>query len=208
MSRLDPFTYPAQPHVRKHDPAGYADYQQYKPWLRDEFEFRCVYCLQREMWSRDRHAIFSVDHVIPQSAAPALTCAYSNLVYACIQCNSARRDVPVPDPTREPMGQHLAVDADGVISPLTEDGAVLVDLLHLNAGRAVRERVRIFRIRDRYESNPHDDGLAADYFESFGYPDDLPDLRSLRPPAGNTLTANCEQCHHALRERNDLPKVY
>jgi len=45
MKAPDPFTYPAQPHVRKHAPAGYKDYTEYKPWLRDEFEFRCVYCL-------------------------------------------------------------------------------------------------------------------------------------------------------------------
>ena len=45
-----PFMYPGQSHVRRHGPAGYADYKRYRPWLRDEFTFRCVYCLKRERW--------------------------------------------------------------------------------------------------------------------------------------------------------------
>jgi hypothetical protein len=44
------FQYPRQAHVRRHGPLGYVNYQSYKPWLRDEFEFRCVYCLWRERW--------------------------------------------------------------------------------------------------------------------------------------------------------------
>ena len=46
----DPFSYPAAAHVRRHGPQGYADYPSYLPWLRDEFSFRCVYCLLREQW--------------------------------------------------------------------------------------------------------------------------------------------------------------
>ncbi len=44
----DPFAYPPAPHVRRNGPQGYADYQSYRPWLRDEFSFRCVCCLLRE----------------------------------------------------------------------------------------------------------------------------------------------------------------
>ena len=62
---LTPFAYAAVPHPRKHGPQGYANYQEYKDWLRDEFVFRCVYCLEREMWYPSRAAAFSVDHVIP-----------------------------------------------------------------------------------------------------------------------------------------------
>jgi hypothetical protein len=57
MSRPTPFAYPAVGHMRRHASAGYKDYRDFKPWLRDEFEFRCVYCLQREMWSRVRDAV-------------------------------------------------------------------------------------------------------------------------------------------------------
>ena len=79
MKVPNPFAYPSEPHTRKHAPAGYKNYPEYRPWLRDEFAFRCVYCLQREMWSRDRHAGFSVDHVVPQREDKTLVCVYDNL---------------------------------------------------------------------------------------------------------------------------------
>jgi hypothetical protein len=208
MSLLNPFVYPAQPHFRRHAPAGYAEYQAYKPWLRDEFTFRCVYCLQRETWSRGLHTVFSVDHVVPQNKDPNLVCVYSNLVYACLWCNSARQDISVIDPTEVGMAEHLVVEASGLVKGLTEDGRVLVELLHLNAPAAVKERLRIRRICDRGESVEPDEAAITDYKEAFGYPDDLPDLRRLQPPLGNCLAGNCTDCYHARRERKELPTIY
>ena len=51
---MNPFRYPEQPHVRRHGPQGYVTLESYRPWLRDEFTFRCVYCLLREQWGRAR----------------------------------------------------------------------------------------------------------------------------------------------------------
>ena len=34
--------YPTNGHERLHGPSGYVDYKSFKPWLRDEFRFRCV----------------------------------------------------------------------------------------------------------------------------------------------------------------------
>ncbi len=82
----DPFAYPPAPHVRRHGPQGYADYQSYRPWLRDEFSFRCVYCLLREQWGQMRggHAI---DHFLPVAQHPDRANDYDNLVYACTAWN-------------------------------------------------------------------------------------------------------------------------
>jgi 5-methylcytosine-specific restriction endonuclease McrA len=78
----DPFVYPSGPLKRRHGPRGYADYQNYRPWLRDEFSFRCVYCLLREQWGQMRggHAI---DHFLPVVQYPKRVNNYDNLVYAC-----------------------------------------------------------------------------------------------------------------------------
>lgn len=46
----DGFDYPELAHQRRHGPQGYAGYHSDRPWLRDEFEFRGVYCLIREQW--------------------------------------------------------------------------------------------------------------------------------------------------------------
>lgn len=208
MKTPDPFTYPAQPHVRKHVPAGYKDYAEYKPWLRDEFEFRCVYCLHREMWSRDRHASFSVDHIVPQVEDAALLCVYGNLAYACLRCNSFKQAVRVLDPTQESMGRHLRVEPDGTVTGLTEDGQFLIELLHLNAGPAVSERVRILRIMKLRQRYREDKDLQADFLAAFGYPEDLPDLRPLKPPKGNRLDASKFHCCYARREAGQLPDVY
>jgi len=64
------FTYPRRPPGRRHGPRGYRAYQSYKPWLRDEFRFRCVYCLWRERWGADGDQMFSVDHLWPRMTHP------------------------------------------------------------------------------------------------------------------------------------------
>src|SRR5688572_23764204 len=111
MSVPEPFIYPCEAHLRKHAPAGYATYDHYKDWLRDDFAFRCVYCLERETWHPSGDAVFSVDHLVPQADDPLglYVCDYSTLVYACTACNSIRGSLPLLDPTREGLGWHIKV---------------------------------------------------------------------------------------------------
>src|SRR5205814_6335056 len=92
------FLYPAQPHVRRHGPEGYADPESYRAWLRDEFTFRCVYCLLREQWGRVR-GTFDIDHFLPVSLHPERERTYDNLLDACAACNAAKGNRAVPDPT-------------------------------------------------------------------------------------------------------------
>ncbi|MEX0819011.1 MAG: hypothetical protein WD070_05450 [Pirellulaceae bacterium] len=58
----EPFLYPTRPHIRRHGPV-YTAYESYRPWLRDEFSFRCVYCLKREQWGVVR-GTFDIDHFV------------------------------------------------------------------------------------------------------------------------------------------------
>src|SRR5438874_1502240 len=97
-----PFVYPSSRITRRHAPAGYDNYQTFKPWLRDEFTFRCVFCLLRErMNGPSGQDGFSVEHLVPRTAHPELECDYSNLVYACAKCNSFKGSLgPVIDPCR------------------------------------------------------------------------------------------------------------
>src|SRR5437763_966137 len=102
------FQYPAGPHRRRHGPRGYADYGLYKPWLRDEFSFRCIHCLCRERWEPNGHDVFSVEHLEPQVRHPERAGDYDNLLYACSVCNAYRRAEPLPfDPSAEAMKAHL-----------------------------------------------------------------------------------------------------
>src|SRR4051812_32518760 len=91
----EPYSYPPGPHLRRHDPIGWKDYQKYRPWLRDEFQFRCVYCLDRERW-RDMREQMQIDHFEPQALNPRLKYKYSNLLYLCPACNHLKRDYILP----------------------------------------------------------------------------------------------------------------
>jgi hypothetical protein len=201
------FDYPAL-HVRRHAPAGYTQYAEYKPWLRDEFEFRCVYCLEREMWYPNRAAAFSVDHVIPQTTAPTRTCDYKNMVYACTRCNSAKRAVLTIDPTATAFSSHLRVRDDGTIESLTDEGQDIIDLLHLDEDPAEETRKKYLRIATLKSELPTNDHINQLFADAFGYPSDLPELRTKIPPKGNALKANVVLCYLARRENNTLPDVY
>ncbi len=181
----DPFAYPPGAHRRRHGPAGYTNYQAYKPWLRDEFTFRCVYCLFREAWYPDRQSSFSVDHIESQVSAPDRICDYANMVYACTACNSAKQEVEVLDPTVSPLGEHLRVRGDGSDEALTVEGQDLIDQLGLDRESLARVRRYYLDVIALKQERPEDSRVHSLFMQSFGYPDDLPDLTKLRPPAGN-----------------------
>jgi hypothetical protein len=92
---MTPFTYPSVPLTRRHGPAGYLDYDSFRPWTRDDFSFRCIYCFRRERWEPDL-GIFEIDHFAPVSQSPELRGTYRNLIYSCTACNAAKREQTAP----------------------------------------------------------------------------------------------------------------
>jgi hypothetical protein len=202
------FNYSNAPHVRRHGPLGYLDYKHYKPWLRDEFSFRCVYCLCREKWFPDGDAYFAIDHVSPRSRTPGPLTAYDDLVYACCMCNAFKKDFPAAlDCSTLTLAEHLEVREDGTVRELTSTGKALIelcaldrpglvafrrDLLALLALLAKRRGGEAERVRRRY----------------LGYPDDLPDLASLRPPDGNSRPEGIAESSFERRRRGNLPEAY
>lgn len=206
MTPLAPFTYPSVPHVRRHGPSGYSDYKNYKEWLRDEFTFRCVYCLFRERWSPVGAACLSVDHLEPKSQAPARDCDYENLVCACVRCNYWKGVKRVLDPCANTYDGHLRMREDGCAEALTEDGRILIEQLGLNDPPILGWRCRwIDTLRRILAAGPPEMDLLVQWF---GYPDDLPDLAALRPPNGNTRPEGIYNSCHARRRRGDLPALY
>ena len=77
---MDAFTYPNTAHVRQHSPRGYASIISFRSWLRDEFSFRCVYCLVREQWTL-LPGMFDIDHFQPAVYHPEMSLSYDNLLY-------------------------------------------------------------------------------------------------------------------------------
>ena len=149
-----PFAYSAERHLRRHGPRGYADSQHFKPWLRDEFQFRCVYCLIRERWHPDGDGGFSVEHLRPRSRSPELAAEYDNLFYACCRCNAAKQDLEgILNPATEPLANHLLVSSDGAIQGLTEAGVELIKVCQLDRARLVEFRRSIFQLWQMIEAS-------------------------------------------------------
>lgn len=200
------FDLPSSPFVRKHGPGGYTDYGSFKPWLRDDFAFRCVYCLTRERWTPSGSAAFGADHVIAKSRAADLECEYENLVYACNRCNSAKGEVELLDPSDSPLSSHMQLKANGEWEGLTEQGRILVRFLQLNGDElpAFRRGILLLWSQVSSSTKPVARVLRKQFF---GFPDDLPDLAALRPPSNSRPEALHTSCA-ARRDRNELPDYY
>lgn len=200
--------YPSTLQLRRRRPCGYTNYQSYKPWLRDEFSFRCLYCLWRERWEADGHHGFGVEHVEPQATSPEQRIAYDNVVYACNTCNSTRRDVPLPiDTVNDSLGLHVQVLADGSVQTLSKTGEELVELCRLNRPLLVTARRCILNLIAVLRTSEHSEAVEA-LRNLLAYPSDLPNLSTLRPPDGNARPTGIADCFFDMRRRGALPEVY
>lgn len=175
-----PFDYPDRPHVRKHGPRGYVTVESYRPWLRDEFVFRCVYCLRREVWSLKKGA-FVVEHFEPQAHRPHRRLDYDNLLYSCQSCNLAKSDQNIPDPLKVLTADNVLMRADGSIEGRTKLAKTLVRKLGLD-DPIYREYRRLI-IDIIALSKAHDSSLFNRLTQ---LPPDLPNLAALKPPGGNS----------------------
>lgn len=190
-----PFAYPTARLRRKHGPAYHSHWEQYRDWLRDEFEFRCAYCLRRERWI-GRRANFAIDHIVPRAEGGA-PLVYGNLAYACSRCNSAKADNPVPHPEQVAYGHCVQIDDEGNIRWLNREGRLLVRSVRLAEPEITRLRndeLHYLRNLARHEPKRFEERMA--------YPDDLPDLRSKRPDANSkpmSWKASAHARHASLR---------
>lgn len=196
------FEYPAEPHIRRHGPDGYQDYESYRDWMRDEFLFRCVYCLHREQWY-GREVTFHIEHFIPVASDPNGALEFANLLYACATCNNAKRDIlGVPNPCSVAFGDCIRIGEDGQVEALNEAGESLVKKLRLNSAKNVQYRSRWMRVLVALQL--HEPDLYREYM---AFPDDLPDLQTKNPPL-NLKPESVGDCYFALRERGELPATY
>jgi hypothetical protein len=127
---------------------------------------------------------------------------YLNLVYACRRCNAVKRNQTVADPFELLRATLVAALPDGALRSHDRDTQRLIRQLDLNSPKLKSWRVMWMRIADLAEK--HDTGL---YFRLVGFPEDLPNLRRMRPPL-NTRQEGLEHCCFARRERGELPTAY
>lgn len=201
----NPFAYPPACHIRKHGPYGYKSYESYRDWLRDEFSFRCVFCLTREQWGLVKGS-WDIDHFVPQNHYPQGRLEYENLLYVCHTCNVVKSNQLTPNPCEMSFGNCVRVHQDGTIEALSKDGEVLIETLRLDNEDHRRFRSLIISLlRSLLRSHEHSDRQT--YIKLMGYPDNLPDLSTLRPP-GNSNPEGIHGSFYARRMRGDLSETY
>ena len=204
------FSVPRAAHVRRHGP-NYPDYTRCKPWLRDEFQFRCVYCMFRERWERGGWRRYHVDHLVPQTVDPSRVTDYENMVYSCDICNSFKSDETMPSPCDTAYGEHYEFNDDGVaVSRSGDEGNELIEILGLNSPHAVEHRRRwmeqlreFFALKDQLGEPIRTEKLQR----WFGYPNDMPDLRRHKPTS-NSREAGRHQSYLLRLRRGEIPPIY
>jgi hypothetical protein len=158
--------------------------------------------LLREQWGRV-DGVFDIDHFLPVANRPDLAAEYDNLLYACRTCNLAKRDLAIPDPLTVLTSANVRVSEDGHLHTENADAACLIEILGLDADDAVEFRMTWIGIVALAAA-----GDPELHRKLVGYPDDLPDLRRLRPPNGNGRPEGVNASCHARHQRGELPHYY
>jgi hypothetical protein len=109
----------------------------------------------------------------------------------------------LPNPERVLIAGDVVVHDDGSIEGKTRAARQLIRVLGLDD-----PVYNAFRLQWRRMI-----GLAKEYdpelyFKLMGYPSDLPDLTSMRPPNGNSRPEGAQQSWNALKQKGMLPATY
>jgi hypothetical protein len=195
------FDYPIPQSERIHGPAGYATPESFRPWLRDEFLFRCVFCLKRETWGQVTGE-FEIDHFEPQAIVPERRVDYENLVYSCRRCNAVKGNLEIEDPWKWLRSDKLEIRQDGTVHSDFPEVQRLILQMDLNSPRLIQWRLMYQRIVELAAT--HDPRL---YVRLTGFPDDLPDLSQRRPPHNSRPSGVRRSCF-MRRQHGELPAVY
>jgi hypothetical protein len=147
--------------------------------------------------------VYALDHFLPVVSRPDLALEYDNLLYGCVSCNLSKGRQETPDPLRCLLDPVVRVAEDGVMHAQTPAAGKLIEMLGLNRPRLCEFRalwIRIVRLAALYS--------PALLRQLLGYPAELPDLSTLRPPQDNTRPDGVAQSHRARRQRGELPETY
>lgn len=177
LNRFTPetlFTFPHIQRERKHGPQGYPSSRSYVPWLRDEFDFRCALCLRRETFGPDGPSGFGVMKLDPSDES-----GYDNLVYACMRCLSLGGSYNIH---RLPTASDLTIQTDGEFVANTDHGRLVSKLFMLNGHEQIEWRRSLMLAVRSATKYPEDEDLAKMAARLTKWPNDVPDLSTLRPP--------------------------
>jgi hypothetical protein len=152
---------------RRSQPPQYRDYHSYKQILREDFQFRCAYCLTHEFFLGGEAGCV-IDHHRPirgKYGRPDLASVYTNLYLGCDECNEDKSDTwpseeeyargeRFIDPCEEwgDHDLHWQIETDGTLTPLTPEGRYTNDVLMLWRDSLVDRRAQQFRDQEEFRA--------------------------------------------------------
>ena len=122
------------------------NFRKLKPELLEKFNNKCVYCgvkLYEAMMA-------DIEQFYPKSIYPDLALNTDNLLISCKACNMIKSDnFPLDDngnpllihPVNEKFSDHIIQLENGYLEGKTERGQVTIDILQLNRGSLIEQRV-------------------------------------------------------------------
>lgn len=126
-------------------------YQPYKQYLREDFQYCCVYCAIHENEYGGPRG-FTVEHFRPKSIFAHLVNDYQNLLYGCNVCNPFKgNDWPSDNPLLDGVGYLDPCEHDYddhfrlhefEIEGLTRPAMYMIERLHLNRRQLIKLRQR------------------------------------------------------------------
>ena len=126
--------------------------------IRARCDYRCVYCGTHEV---NTGGELEVEHFQPKSKGGSDE--LDNLLYCCSSCNRFKGaywptegSLPLLNPLKEDMGQHIDVADSGSLLGLSKQGQFYIELLQLNRPQLIRARlvrVRYAELERLLESN-------------------------------------------------------
>ena len=137
------------------------EYESYRPWLRQDFEFRCAYCLRHEFFFGGGEA-GEIDHFRPRHLFPSRVNEYRNLYWSCRKCNAVKgakwpseaqmeRGLRFLDPCVEGHEDHWQTQADGVLTAFTPVGRYTIRQIRLDRPTLTQFREFLFGLQARVQ---------------------------------------------------------
>lgn len=164
MKILPPKTEPpSEPFGRRHEPRPSNQWRDYRNCLRWEFGFTCPFCLLHESdfvaHGVEGTGLTWVEHLTTRSADQSQANDYTNCVYSCRFCNSARkakdrvdeRERTLLDPTESSWGEHFEYEGERLQPvPADPDAQYTAEAYDVNDERKLKMRCsRMSLIKDR-----------------------------------------------------------
>ena len=155
----------------------YASYTLFKPYIREDFNKRCGYCDDLDIYHGGVRG-YQIDHFRPHSISKFthLKEEYSNLIYSCSFCNRAKSNKwkdkeGFIDPCDEEYDNHLERNNRGQIKCKSEQGRYI----HTNLNLYLKRHELLWIIEELEEQSIE----INSYLDSLGEGHDL-ELKILR----------------------------